>query len=48
LFIYIYSCDVNTECSVSSVSHDPSKTFVNADLVLKKHFLLLSMLTKDN
>ncbi len=28
----------------SSVSHDPSETILNVDLVLKKHFLLLAML----
>ncbi len=28
----------------SSVSHDPSEIILNADLLLKKHFLLLSML----
>jgi len=44
----IYSCDVEAEFSASllqsSVSHDPSEILLICDLVLKKHFLLLSML----
>ncbi len=43
-FIPVIKAEFSASLLQSLVSHDPSEIIQNADLLLKKHFLLLSML----